>query len=413
MESPRKQMAILKELAQAVMSSVPFDEALQMFASRTAECLGDKTVLVFWPEQDGDCLLRATSGEKMPVLKIPLTTEWVQETSLHERAVLANDVQADRTGGLKFPELTAWEPLSLMCAPVRRLQKPAGVVVAIDHLDAAAFDEGSLACFSTLVEWAAVGLAKVQLEAEAELLKQEKTDFVSLVSHELRVPMTSIKGYAKLLGLGTAGSMSDSQKQFLDTITRNVNRMDRLVSVLLDLSRLEAGRIVPDLQVVSLRSTIEESVQKMAGTISQKEMRLEVDIPPGLPLVYADPGKIVQIMDNLLSNACLYTPGGGAVSISACSPATDALVRDEERKAFVEVKVIDNGIGIAEEDSPKIFNRFFRGDHPLVQEAAGTGFGLMVTKLLVELLHGRIGFVSQLGQGSQFTFVLPIAKSHT
>ncbi len=413
MESPRKQMAILKELAQAVMSSVPCDEAFQMFASRTAECLGAKTVLAFWPEQDGSLLLRATSGGEMPVLRLPLTTEWAQETSLHEQVVLANDIQADTPGSLEFTELAAWKPHSLMCAPIRRLQKPAGVMVAIDRLGSATFDEESLTCFSTLAEWAAVGLAKVQLEAEVELLKQEKTDFVSLVSHELRVPMTSIKGYAKLLGLGTAGSMSDSQKQFLDTITRNVNRMDRLVSVLLDLSRLEARRIVPDLQVVSLKSMVEESVQKIAGTISQKEMKLEVDIPPGLPLAYADPNKVVQIMDNLLSNACLYTPAGGAVSISACSPASNALVRDDERDAFIEVQIIDNGIGIAEEDNPKIFNRFFRGDHPLVQESAGTGFGLMVTKLLVELLHGRIGFVSQLGQGSQFTLVLPIAKSHT
>lgn len=413
MESPCEQMAVLKEMARAVMPSIPFDQALEMFASQIAKCLEAAVVLVFWPEQDGSFVLRAVSGGKAPPLKLPATTEWALETGLHERTLLVNNIQASPIENSRFIELATWEPDSLMCVPIRRLQKPAGVAVAIDPLGTATFDEESLMCFSTLTEWAGVGLSKVQLETELELLKQEKMDLVSLVSHELRVPMTSIKGYAKLLGLGTAGNILDSQKQFLDTITRNVNRMDRLVSMLLDLSRLEAGRVVPDLQVLSLRSTVEESVQKMADTVNQKGIRLEVDISPGLPLVYADPSKVVQIMDNLLSNACFYTPAGGAVSISVSSPASGTLVRDEERNAFIEVQVIDHGIGIAEEDSPKIFNRFFRGDHPLVQEAAGTGFGLMVTKLLVELHQGRIGFVSQLGKGSQFTFVLPIAKSHT
>lgn|GEM_PF-6723537 len=413
MKDPLRQTTILREMAHAMLSSVPLDEALKLFASQAADYLDVRTVLIFWPQPNGEFALRAAAEGTAPAIVISPAVEWVKMAGLDERAVLVHEACSDASGRPGFPELATWAPFSLMCVPLKRPQCPAALMVAINRLDEAVFDEEDLASFSMLADWMSVGLAKLQAESDAELLKQEKTDFVSLVSHEMRVPMTSVKGYAKLLALGTAGNVLDSQKQFLDAITRNVNRMDRLVSVLLDLSRLEAGRVVPDWQVVSLKSVIEDNLHKVSAMVTQKELNLEVDMSLGLPLVYADPDKLAQVVENLLLNACLYTPEKGTVSVAVRYPASDTLVGHEEREDFVEVQVSDTGIGIAEEDRPKVFYRFFRGDHPLVQEAAGTGFSLIVTRLLVELHQGRIGFTSHLGQGSRFTFVLPIAKSQT
>lgn len=410
MKDPTKQTTILREMAHAMLSSVPLDDALRLFARGAAEYLDVRTVLIFWPQPNGEFVLRAATEETAPAVVISPAVEWARTAGLDEHAVLVREACSDASGRPTFPELAPWAPFSLMCVPLKRSRPPAALMVAINRLDEVVFDEEDLASISMLADWASVGLAKLQAESDAELLKQEKTDFVSLVSHELRVPMTSVKGYAKLLALGTAGNILESQKQFLDAIARNVNRMDRLVSVLLDLSRLEAGRVVPDWQVVALKSVVEDAVHKVYPLLNQKELNLEVDMSLGLPLVYADPHRLIQVVENLLLNACLYTPEKGSVSVAVRYPASDYLVGNEEQESFVEVEVADMGIGIAEEDRPKVFYRFFRGDHPLVQEAAGTGFSLIVTRLLVELHHGCIGFTSHLGRGSRFTFVLPIAK---
>ena len=409
-ESPSGEIAALNdEIAQAVTSSLEFGQLLDLVTTRLAGLLGAETVLLFRPEGDGMLVLCSIDSPDTPAVRVPLAQKGVGAVALKDESVLIAEAGVEPSFGEEFPELHSWAVRSLICVPLQVREEMPGVLAAINKHDGSVFGEDDLQLLTLASSCMAVALEYVRLAADLKRVTEEKTEFVSLVSHELKVPMTSIKGYAKLLDLGTTGEMSDTQRQFLDTITRNVNRMDRLVSVLLDLSRLEAGRVEPDIQVVSVKTIVEEAVQKSKTRIQARELALEVDIPSDLPLIYADPTRMVQVLDDLFSNASLYTPQGGSVTVRVRFPASELLLEAEEQEKYIEIEVIDTGVGIAEEDKPKIFNQFFRGDHLLVQKAAGTGFSLMVDKKLVALHNGRIGFTSQLGQGSSFSFLIPVA----
>jgi len=237
-------------------------------------------------------------------------------------------------------------------------------------------------------------LRDVTLEQE---VARAKNDFVSLVSHELRTPMTSIKGYTDLMLKGAVGALNEQQKSFMTIVKSNVDRMAELVSDLLDVSRLEAGRVRLTLGRLDLAGVILEISQELAETMRQRELTLHFDLPPGLPPVCADRRRIVQVLLNLLSNAYRYTLAGGKITI-----AVQAL--DDE----VQVDVIDTGIGISEQDRESIFERFYRADHPVVREQAGTGLGLPIARSLIEMHGGRLWVRSEEQVGSTFSFTLPV-----
>lgn len=237
-------------------------------------------------------------------------------------------------------------------------------------------------------------LRDVTVERE---VARAKNDFVSLVSHELRTPMTSIKGYTDLLLKGAVGALNEQQQNFMTIVKSNVDRMADLVSDLLDVSRIEAGRVRLVLERLDLAGMVLEISQELAETLRQRELTLHFDLAPGLPRVHADRGRVIQVLLNLLSNAYRYTPPGGALTI-----AIRAL--DGE----VQVDVSDTGIGIPEEDREAIFQRFYRADHPVVREQPGTGLGLSIARSLIEMHGGKLWLRSELGAGSTFSFTLPI-----
>ena len=226
-----------------------------------------------------------------------------------------------------------------------------------------------------------------------------KTEFVSTVSHELRTPMTSIKGYADLILLGAAGQMNDDQRRFLSIIKANADRLSVLVNDLLDISRLEGGRVELDIKPLSLESLVDQVATTLRAKIEDKGLTLSLHIPPDLPPVMGDRDRVIQILTNLVSNAYQYTPTGGSIDVRALCAA-----------GMVQVDVADTGIGIAPEDQPKVFDRFFRADDPKVQEFSGTGLGLAIVKSLVEMQSGRIWLDSEVGKGSTFSFTLPTAR---
>jgi signal transduction histidine kinase len=237
-------------------------------------------------------------------------------------------------------------------------------------------------------------LRDVTLEQE---VARAKNDFVSLVSHELRTPMTSIKGYTDLMLKGAVGALNDQQRNFMTVVKSNVDRMADLVSDLLDVSRIEAGRVRLLLERLDLASIILEISQELAETMRQRELAMHFDLPPGLPSVCADRGRVIQVLLNLLSNAYRYTPPGGKVTV-----AVHAL--DGE----VQVDVTDTGIGIPEHDREAVFERFYRAEHPVVREQAGTGLGLPIARSLIEMHGGRLWLRSEVQVGSTFSFTLPV-----
>ncbi|NOH11860.1 MAG: HAMP domain-containing histidine kinase [Chloroflexi bacterium] len=228
---------------------------------------------------------------------------------------------------------------------------------------------------------------------------EEKAKFVSVVTHELRIPMTSIQGYTDLMRQEAVGPVTDQQKEFLGVIRNNVERMSALVGDLSDISKLEAGRLVIDPAPLPLYGYVEEVLKDLRPQMEAKGQVLEVDVPEDLPRVVADPQRLQQIIANLLRNAHLYSSEDKPIQVKAL-----------EQNGFVRLEVMDQGVGIGEEDQQHIFQQFFRSDDAAVREEPGWGLGLRVAKLLTEAFDGHIGFESQLGAGSTFWVELPIDK---
>ncbi len=235
----------------------------------------------------------------------------------------------------------------------------------------------------------------ISKEVEVDRLK---SDFVSTVSHELRTPLTAIKGYADLLLMGAAGPISEQQGKFLSIIQSNADRLTLLVHDLLDLSRIESGRIGLSLAPLNLEPIIRRVIALVNGRKAQegKIIWIGMEVAPDLSPVLADETRVTQILMNLVDNAYNYTPAGGQI-----------LIRARTLEGAVEVSVSDTGIGISREDLPHIFERFYRGNDPVVQRIPGTGLGLAIVKHLVELHGGHIWVDSQPGAGSIFRFLLP------
>ncbi len=293
-----------------------------------------------------------------------------------------------------------------LTVPIRREDKIIGVI-ALESSQPAFLDQEALDLVTRLANHAAIAIENARLFDQVRRANEAKTEFVSFVSHELKQPMTSMRGYTDLLASGAAGELSETQHSFLETIRSNVNRMNSLVSGLLDISRIESGRIRINLSDVSVEQMIEEALRTIRQQIEEKEQQLAVEVAPDLPLVRGDRERLVQILTNLVSNAYKYTPSGGRITVQA-QPTGAA--GDGTRNGFVMCSVTDTGVGMSPQDQERLFTKYFRSEDPAVRSESGTGLGLVITKSLVELQGGEIWVESEQGQGSTFAFTIPVAS---
>ncbi|MBS3794309.1 MAG: PAS domain S-box protein [Candidatus Thorarchaeota archaeon] len=232
-------------------------------------------------------------------------------------------------------------------------------------------------------------------EREAERLKSE---FVSLVTHEFRTPLTSIIGYVELMLEGDTGKITNEQRDFLEIVSRNADYLSELVDELMDVSRIEAGAVKLDIKEFNLTTVVEDVVDGMRPRMEKKDQNLSIEIPKDLPKVEADERKTSQIILNLVSNAHKYTPPGGNITVTAASEAD-----------YVRVDVSDNGIGLSDEEMEKLFSKFFRAENPQTTKIDGTGLGLWITRSFVEMQGGEIFVESEPGNGSTFSFTIPLS----
>lgn len=223
-----------------------------------------------------------------------------------------------------------------------------------------------------------------------------KTDFVANVSHELKTPLTSIKGFVETL-LDGALDEQETAKHFLEIINDETDRLNRLINDLLSLSRIEAKQRELNRVSLDLEKLINETVSILSPQASEKDLAINVNIKHPLQAVEADEDMIGQVLINLIDNAVKYTHQGGEVNISA-----------ETQKDQVKVAVSDTGIGIPIESIPRLFERFYRVDKARSREMGGTGLGLAIVKHILELHNGKIEVESIVGKGSMFTFYLPL-----
>jgi signal transduction histidine kinase len=235
-----------------------------------------------------------------------------------------------------------------------------------------------------------------QLKITFQKTLERKAQFLSQVSHEIRNPMTAIKGYSDLLIRGAAGAINVNQHKFLDVISSNINRISVLLTVLSEISHLEKG-INLQAKSLALDKLLDLSISELLPQLEEKEQTITLKISHDLPEIYGDPYRIDHILTILLSNAHKYTPVRGNVAIQAFQQGNN-----------LRIDVTDNGFGIDKADQEQLFTPFFRSENPLVRQEAGWGLGLYYAKLLVEFMGGEIGVSSTLGSGSVFWFTLPI-----
>lgn len=232
--------------------------------------------------------------------------------------------------------------------------------------------------------------------AEADRLKSE---FLAVMSHELRTPLTSIIAFAEIL-LAEGETLTALQREYLQDIFTSGQQLLDQINDILNMSRIEAGLMRLNRQQFDIRDVLAGIARNISPLVAQKRLSLSIDVAPEVPLLQADREKIIHVLRNLVSNAVKFTPEGGSVGVTVC------LLRDGE--SAVEVAVRDTGIGIAPDDQKIIFEKFRQADSVTRREHTGSGLGLAIARNLVELHGGRIWVDSEPGQGSTFTFTIPL-----
>ena len=241
---------------------------------------------------------------------------------------------------------------------------------------------------------------RLLFEANEELKKatQAKSEFLAQMSHDLRTPLNVIIGFSELMRDEVPGKVNEEQRQCLDDILTSSKHLLDLINDVLDLSKIESGKMKLKLTNIALSDVIELLRSTVVPILAPRKQSLDVEIEEGLPQVHADKSKVREVLFNLLSNATKSTPDSGKLRVKA--------VRDGD---WCQVSVIDNGIGIKKEDQERIFEPFYQLDNPLTTERRGTGLGLTLVKQIIESHGGQIWVDSEYGRGSRFTFTLPLA----
>ncbi len=425
------QLTTLNQSSAAIMSTLDLDLLLSTILQLLNENLGfTRVVLFLWDRERGIATVGQVLGvppeieEAVRRLAIPVQDDdrFIAEMLIRGKPVLVPNVEvvADRFSPAMLPILRQAGIFSFVGVPLRSQQRILGFLGA---------DRGTQPCsqedldlMMTIASHVAVAVdnarAYTELATLTESLEQRvqdrthelqtvndrlqehdrrRTKFVSVASHELRTPMTSIKGFVENMLDGLTGQLSERQGHYLQRIKHNVDRLTRIINQLLDWSRLDVGRIDIKPEPLHVREFVADVVESFQTLAAEKSIVLEVTPSDQSLIVRADRDKIEQILWNLVGNAIKFTPKAGRVSVT-CT-ARDA--------AFAQIMVSDTGCGIAPHELPKVFNEFSKVESA-VPTSQGAQLGLFITKSLVTLHGGHMWVKSLPGAGTQFFFTLPI-----
>lgn len=280
-------------------------------------------------------------------------------------------------------------------------------------------------CFQTIVQQVSLPLKSATLYQELietnhklEKLERLKSEFISIVSHELRTPLTSIKNSLDILMSGRCGEITPAADKFLSMAMRNVQRLSGIINDLLDLSKIEAGKMDFNFAPVNINTVIDYVKSALSEVAKSKGLTIITDTPDNLPEITADSQRLEQVLTNLVSNAIKFTPENKTIKISSSIVNSKGLKINEYFKDsinlaegnYIEVCVEDEGIGIAQKDLLHAFDKFAQIENSLSRKAGGTGLGLPIAKQLLEAHHGAIWCDSELNKGSKFYFVIPVTN---
>jgi signal transduction histidine kinase len=419
-----QEAAFLDRATHLFNSTLELDVILQQVTHLAPEVLGDSCAILLI-EAGSAYLVPAASYHPDPqeqesyvrtqrehLIRIGDTGSVVGLAAADGRPYLVKDARQE--GRVRYVDLLNIH--SLIAVPIIVKGRILGVLVTSIAHPGRQFTQADLRLAMALADRAALAIENARLYTQERQLRQEleelnqkvqeanrlKTEFVTVVTHELRSPLTSIAGYLDLLLEEEGRDGAEAREAYLQIVKRNADRLLELINDLLDLARLEAGKLELKRLPLDLEGLIQEVSGALRPQIEGKGQHLRLDLATPLPVVTGDPERLTQILLNLVSNAHKYTPQGGSITV-----ATRA------ERAGVCIAVQDTGIGLSSEEQQQLFTKFFRAQHPLAQEAGGTGLGLAIARALVELHGGTLTVVSTPGQGSTFNVTLPTAHALT
>jgi signal transduction histidine kinase len=240
----------------------------------------------------------------------------------------------------------------------------------------------------------------ISLDMSRKQQLQFKDEFLSHVSHELRTPLSSIHQFVTILLDGLAGNVPAEQREHLGTVLGSANQLLAMIDDLLEATRAESGKLRVEVRCINIGDTVLQAVTMLRAAANEKQINLEMMVDSGLPLVSADPERVLQILLNLIDNSLKFTPAGGSVTVNACLSPQDP--------AYVCISVTDTGRGVSPESKHLIFERLYQDPNSSSNSRKGLGLGLYIVQELVKLHGGRIWVESQPGHGSVFSFTLPL-----
>jgi signal transduction histidine kinase len=282
-----------------------------------------------------------------------------------------------------------------------------GGVVMVETAQQQSFNILELEVLGRLVDRASSAISNAMLYSQLQTQQNNQVKFVSEVAHELKTPITSMKGYAGMLG--RIGELNPQQQQFLGVILRNADNLQHLVDDIKDIGILNSiGELPLTLGLVDFREVVEQVQQNLQQNFEQKNQTLHIKVAENVPEVWADKRRLVQIVLNFMTNANKYTPAGGQVWLGA--EAADNLWDKQGVARVLHISVRDNGFGISDEDQKKLFQQYFRSTNDRALQEQGTGLGLALTRRLILQHGGTIWFESKLGEGTTFHFTMPLAS---
>ncbi|VVB97806.1 Methyl sulfide methyltransferase-associated sensor [uncultured archaeon] len=404
----------LFEIDRVVSESLDLDEIFREALAKTILVTSSDAGAIYTLEEDGKTLkLKTSSGLSMDFVGAVSEIEvgmGVAGGTVLAKKPLVTDIDRFPSRNL-VPSLEKEGLVTIVGAPLMAKGRVVGAmnlgnrsrrIFSKEDLDVLASIGGQIGVAienARLYQEAKTSYEKLQAAyEELKSLDRMKSEFLSNVSHELKTPLVSIRGYSELLHDEKLGLIKDEQKKSLEAIIRNADRLTRLINSILFISKMQAEKLEFQFRPVDMDEIVKVCVDDARSMIDTKQITFEKDIP-GISKVNGEKDRFIEVISNLLDNAIKFTPTGGKISIKA---------RDEEE--FVHLEVIDNGIGIPLEIIPKLFSRFYQADASASRKYGGTGLGLYITKNIVDAFHGKIWIESEIGKGTKVHVLLPIAR---
>jgi len=411
------ELKVLNEIAVSAGKASNIDQTLNIIVQKIIKSVEAEQGLIYLVTPQKDVFKTFIKQDDTSTLKhsYQISTNITGWVLLNEKPLLIENLSGDRRFNSTEEEKRAIR--SVLCSPIWFEGKIIGIILMINKRNKKSFSENELTLLSIIAVQAGQIIKNSQMQREAMIkvkeaeIAQLKSRFFTNISHEFRTPLTLILGPAdKLL----SESHNDNINKQASLIRQNAIRLLGLINQLLDLSRLEAGKLKLEASLSNIVSFVKGVTQSFESLAEQKDIELKVISEKENIEIYFDKEKMQKILSNLLSNALKFTPEDGkiTVAITTNSPFNSPFTKGGKEGGFVEIKVRDTGIGIPEEDLPKLFERFYQVETSQTKKYGGTGIGLALTKELVELHRGFINVTSILSEGSEFTIELPPGKDH-